>query len=401
MKILVIALMFIEVLFPQDNKEAKAFVMQNSQTENLDEKSAEQVLLKNIAEKLEWLENQRERLGEVDWKQELENYKDSEAERRQEDRLYFQSKLAEFEATASEQSYDVEKQAMLRQDSVRLQAINEEIQNLKSFLGTTDLTDSASTIAQSSVQRKLSEKASLDSQIAEKLAMLDQVQNDLDSQAHSGGASKSRTVFAQEYGVLTTDGQMMTGELISLNKEGIKLKSKYGVIDVKTDSIMMITYPSFKNQLENIFGIDNLFSNEEKEIEDEIHQLEKDLESLQSSMNPSKIIPEKEIKEKEPRVKFIPYDDPPVPLKAIRPTYPKVAKEKGIEGTVVVQVFVNEKGRVTETAILRGTPDSGLDEAAIKAIEKVKFRPARQGNKKVGVWISIPVNFRLPRGGFW
>ena len=107
-------------------------------------------------------------------------------------------------------------------------------------------------------------------------------------------------LFAQEYGVLTTDGQMMTGELISLNKEGIKLKSKYGVIDVKADSIMMITYPSFKNQLENIFGIDNLFSNEEKEIEDEIHQLEKDLESLQSSMNPSKIIPEKEIKEMGP-----------------------------------------------------------------------------------------------------
>ena len=188
---------------------------------------------------------------------------------------------------------------------------------------------------------------------------------------------------------------MMTGELISLNKEGIKLKSKYGVIDIKTDSIMMITYPSFKNQLENMFGLDNLFSNEEKEIEDEIHQLEKDLESLQSSMNPSKIIPEKEIKEKEPRVKFISYNDPPVPLKAIRPKYPKAAKEAGIEGTVMVQVFVNEKGRVTETAILRGIPNSGLDEAAIKAIEKVKFRPARQGNKKVGVWISIPVNFRL------
>jgi len=231
--------------------------------------------------------------------------------------------------------------------------------------------------------------------------MLDQVQNDLDSQTNRGGASKSRTVFAQEYGVLTTDGQMMTGELISLNKEGIKLKSKYGVIDVKTDSIMMITYPSFKNQLENMFGIDNLFSNEEKEIEDEIHQLEKDSESLQSSMTPSKIIPEKEIKEKEPRAKFIPYDDPPVPLSPIRPKYPKVAKEKGIEGTVVVQVFVNEKGRVTETVILGGTPDSGLNEAAIKAIEKVKFRPARQGNKKVGVWMSIPVNFRLPRKSFW
>ena len=202
-------------------------------------------------------------------------------------------------------------------------------------------------------------------------------------------------LFAQEYGVLTTDGQMMTGELISLNKEGIKLKSKYGVIDVKADSIMMITYPSFKNQLENIFGIDNLFSNEEKEIEDEIHQLEKDLESLQSSMNPSKIIPEKEIKEKEPRVKFIPYDDPPVPLSPIRPKYPEIAQEAGIEGTVVVQVFVDRRGRVKDTVILKGIPNTGLDESATQAIRSVRFRPARQRERAVGVWISIPVNFRL------
>ena len=43
---------------------------------------------------------------------------------------------------------------MLRQDSVRLQALNEEIQNLKSFLGTADLSDSSATQAQSSVQEK-------------------------------------------------------------------------------------------------------------------------------------------------------------------------------------------------------------------------------------------------------
>jgi len=203
------------------------------------------------------------------------------------------------------------------------------------------------------------------------------------------------SITAQEYGVLTTDGQMMTGELISLNKEGIKLKSKYGVIDVKADSIMMITYPSFKNQLENMFGLDNLFSNEEKEIEDEIHQLEKDLESLQSSMNPSKIIPEKEIKEKEPRVKFIPYDDPPKPLTPIRPKYPEIAQEAGIEGTIIVQVFVDKKGRVKETTILKGIPNTGLDEAAIEAIRKTRFKPAKAREKSVGVWISIPINFRL------
>ena len=96
-----------------------------------------------------------------------------------------------------------------------------------------------------------------------------------------------------------------------------------------------------------------------------------------------------------PRVKFIPYDDPPVPLSPIRPKYPEIAQEAGIEGTVVVQVFVDEKGRVRDTVILKGIPNTGLDEAATTAIRKVRFRPAKQRERAVGVWISIPVNFRL------
>ena len=96
-----------------------------------------------------------------------------------------------------------------------------------------------------------------------------------------------------------------------------------------------------------------------------------------------------------PRVKFIPYDDPPVPLSPIRPRYPEIAQEAGIEGTVIVQVFVDEKGRVKETVILKGIPNTGLDEAASEAIRTVRFRPAKQRERAVGVWISIPVNFRL------
>ena len=89
-----------------------------------------------------------------------------------------------------------------------------------------------------------------------------------------------------------------------------------------------------------------------------------------------------------PRVKFIPYDDPPVPLSPIRPKYPEIAQEAGIEGTVVVQVFVDEKGRVKDTVILKGIPNTGLDEAATTAIRKVRFRPAKQRERAVGVWIS-------------
>ena len=64
-------------------------------------------------------------------------------------------------------------------------------------------------------------------------------------------------------------------------------------------------------------------------------------------------------------------------------------------GTVVVQVFVDDKGRVKETVILKGIPNTGLDEAATEAIRGVRFRPAKQRERAVGVWISIPVNFRL------
>ena len=101
-----------------------------------------------------------------------------------------------------------------------------------------------------------------------------------------------------------------------------------------------------------------------------------------------------------PKVRFIPYDDPPVPVggygaiqRNIR--YPEIAQEAGIEGVVVVQAFIDEKGRVKETIILKGVPNTGLDEAAMDAIRVTRFRPAKQRERAVGVWISIPVNFRL------
>ena len=96
-----------------------------------------------------------------------------------------------------------------------------------------------------------------------------------------------------------------------------------------------------------------------------------------------------------PKVVFIPYDDPPVAMTPIRPKYPEIAQEAGIEGVVVVQAFIDEKGRVKETLILKGVPNTGLDEAAMQAIRNTRFRPAKQRERAVGVLISIPVNFRL------
>ena len=96
-----------------------------------------------------------------------------------------------------------------------------------------------------------------------------------------------------------------------------------------------------------------------------------------------------------PKVAFIPYDLAPRAKSAIKPIYPEIAQEAGIEGVVGVQAFIDERGRVKETLILKGVPNTGLDEAAMEAIRRTKFHPAEQRERPVAVWISIPVNFRL------
>jgi protein TonB len=102
--------------------------------------------------------------------------------------------------------------------------------------------------------------------------------------------------------------------------------------------------------------------------------------------------------EEGPTVRFIPYDEPPMPIggyaalmRNVR--YPEIAQEAGIEGTIVVQAFVDKTGKVTQTLILSGLPNTGLDEAAVRAVERTRFKPAKQRDIPVGVWFSIPITF--------
>ena len=127
---------------------------------------------------------------------------------------------------------------------------------------------------------------------------------------------------------------------------------------------------------------------ESEDISDDLTMDELDLENFEAWDAPP---PPPE----GPRVKFIPYDDPPVPKTPIRPQYPEIAQEAGIEGTVYVQAFIDIKGRVKELKVIKGIPNTGLDEAALEAIRKTRFRPAKQRERPVGVYISIPVNFKL------
>ena len=97
---------------------------------------------------------------------------------------------------------------------------------------------------------------------------------------------------------------------------------------------------------------------------------------------------------------FVAYDEAPQPLggfKAIQANlrYPEIARKAGVEGRVYVNVLIDERGNVIDTKILKSLGNNGCDEAAVAATRAVKWKPAKQRDKAVKVWVGIPVVFKL------
>ena len=77
-----------------------------------------------------------------------------------------------------------------------------------------------------------------------------------------------------------------------------------------------------------------------------------------------------------------------------RPTYTKEAKDKKIEGDVVVQVVFMASGQVQVQRVIRGL-GYGLDEAAQEAARQIKFKPARQDGQPVDFAGNVHITFEL------
>ncbi len=99
------------------------------------------------------------------------------------------------------------------------------------------------------------------------------------------------------------------------------------------------------------------------------------------------------IKQKAPVSKYTPYDKPPKIISRIRFKYPPDAQKSGIEGRVLLKVLVGKTGSVLEVEIVESIPE--LDEAALKAVQDVKFKPGKYQNKPVNVWVRIPIDFKI------
>jgi serine/threonine-protein kinase len=88
----------------------------------------------------------------------------------------------------------------------------------------------------------------------------------------------------------------------------------------------------------------------------------------------------------------------PVTVSAPPLRYPPIAERQKVEGTVELNILVDEKGSVAEALLV--TPaggKSGLNEAAVDNVKRRRYRPATKDGVPVKVWLPVSVRFLLPR----
>lgn len=85
----------------------------------------------------------------------------------------------------------------------------------------------------------------------------------------------------------------------------------------------------------------------------------------------------------------------PAPYRRLQPAYPETAARADAEGTVDVQVSIDEGGEVISTEIVRWA-GFGLDEASVNTIRQLHFRPALRDGVAIPMRVLLRYNFRRP-----
>lgn len=97
---------------------------------------------------------------------------------------------------------------------------------------------------------------------------------------------------------------------------------------------------------------------------------------------------------------FTPYTQPPEVQNrdevraSLHREYPDDLRAAGVGGTTVVYFFVNRDGEVENARTARSSGHEALDAAALRVAQAFRFTPARNGDRRVPVWIQIPLIFQ-------
>ena len=82
-------------------------------------------------------------------------------------------------------------------------------------------------------------------------------------------------------------------------------------------------------------------------------------------------------------------------LKNPAPEYPSLAQRRGWEGTVLLRVHVLASGKPGEIQVQKSSGRQQLDDAALAAVKRWSFVPAKQGDVAQDGWVSVPIDFKI------
>lgn len=77
------------------------------------------------------------------------------------------------------------------------------------------------------------------------------------------------------------------------------------------------------------------------------------------------------------------------------PEYPPLALRRGWEGTVLLRVHVLASGSASEIQVQKTSGRDALDDAAVRAVKRWRFVPAKRGEAAQDGWVSVPIDFKL------
>lgn len=81
-----------------------------------------------------------------------------------------------------------------------------------------------------------------------------------------------------------------------------------------------------------------------------------------------------------------------------QPEYPSIARRRGLEGTVLLEILVKEDGSADAIRVESSSSHQILDEAAVAAAGKWRFIPGSVNGKPIAMRINVPVSFHLSGG---
>ena len=96
----------------------------------------------------------------------------------------------------------------------------------------------------------------------------------------------------------------------------------------------------------------------------------------------------------QPPPDFVPVSKEPVVVKRTEPKYPELAQKLGLEGRVIVRIWVDKDGKPKQVVILK-SDNEVFNQAALEAARQFVFTPGYVSTGPVATWVAVPFKFKL------